>query len=96
MTTKHTEGKWTASGLTVQSFGRSIIAECPVPQNGGVFECTANAALISQAPALAEVARAIVALWPVVPPRKEPKATPEVLAVWRAARAVLKAAGVEP
>jgi hypothetical protein len=51
--TKFTPGEWRKDGngnrVTTQ---RGIIAECPVPQKGGVFDCQANAHLIAAAPEL--------------------------------------------
>jgi len=49
---KHTGISWEQKGLEITAFGRGIIATCPTPKNGGVFECTANAKLISAAPDL--------------------------------------------
>jgi len=49
---EHTKGEWIHNGLTINSFGRGIIASCPTPNNSGVFECTANAKLIASAPKL--------------------------------------------
>jgi hypothetical protein len=46
---KHTETPWVKVGLMVSINGRGIIAHCPTPQNGGVFECTANAEFIFEA-----------------------------------------------
>ena len=51
---KHTPRPWDRDGLTIKSFGRGIIAECPVPQRGGVFEVSGNARLIAAAPDLLE------------------------------------------
>ena len=45
----HTPGPWQQEGLTIVVFGRGIIAECPTPQNGGTFDCSANAAFIVRA-----------------------------------------------
>ncbi len=36
-----------------------------------------------------DVCKAFVELWPVIPPRDTPKATPEVIHVWRMARDVI-------
>ena len=52
--TKHTKESWEQEGLNITAFGRGIIAECPTPQEGGVFECSANAKLIASAPSLLE------------------------------------------
>lgn len=46
---KHTPGPWEQDGLTVRS-SRGIIAKCPVPQDGGTFDCQDNARLIAAAP----------------------------------------------
>lgn len=40
---------WTQEGLKITKFGRGIIATCPTPTKGGVFECMENAKLIAQA-----------------------------------------------
>jgi hypothetical protein len=47
---KHTPGPWERAGLSVCVFNRGGIANCPTPQDGGVFECSANARLIAAAP----------------------------------------------
>lgn len=49
-----TRGPWERTGLTVTAFGRGIVATCPTPNAGGVFECSANAHLIASAPAMYE------------------------------------------
>jgi hypothetical protein len=46
---KHTKPPYIKKGLTFITEGRGIIANCPTPQNGGVFECTANAEFIVEA-----------------------------------------------
>lgn len=45
---KHTPGPWEQDGNQVRST-RGIIAICPVPQKGGVFDCNDNARLIAAA-----------------------------------------------
>ena len=44
---------------------------------------------------LVETINAFIGLWPVLPDRSEPKATPEVIAAWRQARALLARLGGE-
>lgn len=39
---EHTEGPWECAGLSVKN-SRGIIANCPTPQSGGTFDCSANA-----------------------------------------------------
>lgn len=58
---KHTPGEWEANGLRVVT-QRGIIAECPVPQAGGVFEfeCSYNARLIAAAPDLLEALALVI------------------------------------
>lgn len=51
---KWTPGPWKKDGLRVAKFSRGVIAECPLPKNGGVFECVANSRLIAAAPELYE------------------------------------------
>jgi len=51
--TKWTPGPWNRNGLTISKHGRGIIAKCPTPQSGGVFECSFNARLITAAPVMA-------------------------------------------
>lgn len=43
---KATDDSWSLDGIRVTT-PRGVIAECPVPQGGGVFECSANAQLIA-------------------------------------------------
>ncbi len=43
-----TEGEWDSSGTTVSVRWRGAVAQCPVPKNGGTFECVANAAYIAE------------------------------------------------
>jgi hypothetical protein len=50
--TKFTSGEWEVIGLSVHSYGRGEIARCPLPNVGGVFECSTNARLIAAAPDL--------------------------------------------
>jgi len=45
---KPTPGPVKADGLSVKST-RGIIARCPAPQQGGVFDCRANPYLIAEA-----------------------------------------------
>jgi len=47
--TPHTPTPWQQKGLTVEVPGRGIIAKCYAPHDGGVFECSANAAFIVEA-----------------------------------------------
>lgn len=47
---KHTPGPWAREGLRVYVHNRGTIAECPLPQSGGVFEVSSNARLIAAAP----------------------------------------------
>ncbi len=46
-----TPGPWQKDGRTIKT-ERGIIAYCPVPQSGGVFDCQQNARLIAAAPDL--------------------------------------------
>lgn len=46
----YSQGTWENKGLEVIIYGKGIIAKCLTPQNGGVFECSANAHLITAAP----------------------------------------------
>ena len=48
-----TPGPWSRDGLTIKS-ARGVIAKCPVPQDGGTFNCNKNAVLIVAAPMLYE------------------------------------------
>lgn len=50
----YTKGDWKKDGLKVSQTGAGIIAICPTPQDGGVFQCVANAHLIASAPLLYE------------------------------------------
>ena len=47
METTHTEDIIIKDGLSLKVSGRGIIATCPTPTNGGVFECTNNAKRIA-------------------------------------------------
>lgn len=49
---KFSEGEWKRTGLVVTVCDKGIIAKCPTPQAGGVFECADNAKLIAAAPKL--------------------------------------------
>lgn len=51
---KITLGLWEVNGLTVSCYGRGTVAICPVPQNGGTFECCANADAIAAVPKMIE------------------------------------------
>jgi hypothetical protein len=51
---EYTQGKWEVKGLKIECFGQGIIALCPTPQEGGTFNCSANARLIAKAPAMYE------------------------------------------
>lgn len=51
---EYTQGKWEVKGLKIECFGQGIIALCPTPQEGGTFNCSANARLIAKAPATYE------------------------------------------
>lgn len=53
---EHTPGPWDRDGLHIKTT-RGVIAHCPVPKNGGVFDCQANARLIAAAPDLLAVAK---------------------------------------
>lgn len=44
---KHTKQPWEAVGLYVRQAKKGIIAHCPIPQHGGVFECMDNAQKIA-------------------------------------------------
>jgi len=50
----YTKGEWEKTGNGVTVLNRGIIAECPRPQNNGVFERYDNAQLISAAPIMYE------------------------------------------
>jgi hypothetical protein len=49
-----TKGKWELKGLKIVVSPNGIIALCPTPQQGGTFECSANARLIAAAPEMYE------------------------------------------
>jgi hypothetical protein len=49
MNSQHTPGPWEQDCNVVRTT-RGTIALCPVPQKGGVFDCSANALLIAAAP----------------------------------------------
>lgn len=49
--TKFTSGPWHREGFEIKAV-RGTITRIPTPQNGGVFDCNANARLIAAAPDL--------------------------------------------
>lgn len=63
MSGEHTPGPWTRDGLTIKT-SRGVIAACPVPQAGGVFDCQANATLIAAAAELVEALKEARAWFP--------------------------------
>jgi hypothetical protein len=50
---KHTQSEWSIKGMSVVS-PNGIIAQCPLPQDGGTFDVQANKTLICAAPKLLE------------------------------------------
>ena len=96
----HTPGPWklqagrsfeTSSGTFHLSYGLSKTGR---PLFSNPCELDSNARLIAAAPEMLAIIESFVALWPVIPNRTEPKATPEVLKVWRSAvEAIRKAKG---
>ena len=54
-----TQGKWTRDGQTVRVDGKGIVAHCPLPRDGGCFECADNAKLIAKAWLLPELVDAL-------------------------------------
>jgi len=46
MENKHTPTPYEKNGLNIEVFGRGIVARCLTPNEGGVFECVANAEFI--------------------------------------------------
>lgn len=49
-TPKHTPEPWIREGSRIVATGRGVIAQCPRPNDGGVFEFTANIKLLEAAP----------------------------------------------
>ncbi len=56
---EYTKGKWEIDGDKIKMFGHGIIAICPSPQDGGVFEVVNNKHLIAAAPAMYEALKKI-------------------------------------
>lgn len=57
---EYTKGEWKKNGNKIEVFSCGVVAQCPAPDNGGVFEFVANAQLIASAPELYEALRGIL------------------------------------
>lgn len=95
-----TDGEWNLAWGLVTVLGRGVIAACPVPQCGGVFECSANGRLIAAAPELFEALELLADYFRQLVPSDPSPDTVWVndkhCAVWMQARAALSKALGEP
>lgn len=91
----HTTGPWKRDGNRIWVPGRGVIAVIPMPNADGVYDCEANAHLISAAPDLKESLESFMGMWGSMDARSESKRAQKRRAdMWdKAQSAIAKAEG---